>query len=336
MNINRLLPQRIGFSSAVQRLRRSAPSWQTNVLGLVVVSAIVVAFSVDGYRSAKLNLDDGGVWITSSQRGRAGRVNTQIGQMDGVSPSISPSIDVLQNAKTVLLVDPDSDTVSILDTSTVTKSPSIELPADTSVQMGASVVTILGADGKLWVRSVTDLGAFDKKKTKPTKTAAAGSRVAVGVDGSLALVDPTAQTITPIGGRSGGDYSGAQALKLAGDSLQTAIFGGRVAVLSNDADDATAALQIGDRTIDLSEFGTNGVLGESSDSDRVLVATDTHLISIPADGDADPTVLSDKGTGGAARPVDVATCAYGAWTSTPSEVIACDGATPSRCFPQCQ
>lgn len=308
-----------GLRDRVTPLR---PSWRSaSVLGMIV-AIIVAAFMVDGYRSARFDLDEASVWVTRSDVGAAGRINTLISQVEVRSAPMSPGVDVFQRGREVLLVDPEH-ALNVIDAASGNPTGGVELTAGVSVQAGGGQVAFLSKDaGRLWVSGYSQLDHVNLKKDDGSHEVAKDSVIAVGPTGAVFAVSPGAHTIRKVSG-PGTDFD-AVPLKLSTDGtpLEAVVVGTTPIVLSP----SDAKVQIGERVVDVSARGAAPHLQDGPASgDSVLVANDDALISIPLE-DGDGKVLDSGGTGGAVRPVHAGRCSFGAWTTTPRESMACDGA----------
>ena len=98
------------------RSRRRWTSAAAVVVAPVVLGVLVVVYP--GSPVARLDLNDGGVWLTNATALKLGRLNSQIDELNGGVVTSTPTFDVLQDAEDVLLT--QNGTVARVDPATVT------------------------------------------------------------------------------------------------------------------------------------------------------------------------------------------------------------------------
>ncbi|HUX69564.1 MAG TPA: hypothetical protein VMV41_03545, partial [Cellulomonadaceae bacterium] len=280
----------------------------------VVVAPVVLAVLVVVYPGApvsRLDLNDGGVWLTDATALKLGRLNSQIDELDGGVVTTTPTFDVLQDAENVLLT--QNGTVARVDPATVTLGAATPVGATAVLSMSAgTVVAVDPTDGATRIAGMDSLDRLGTVRA-PDVTLGEGGRAVVAVGGVVLAVraaDGRVQRLvrsgdTVTGGVDGtlGDGSGVRldALTAVGDvpvglSAQTLLLPGR--------------------SVDLSELGTGLVLQQPGPgSDSVLVAGRTALLSVRLDSGA-VTRYDTHGAGTPAAPVLVDGCAHAAWASS--------------------
>ncbi len=292
------------------------PSWRgASVVGVAFALA-VAAVTVDGFRSAKVDLDEASVWATNSDRQVAGRMNTQIGQVEVVSGVVSKSVDVVQRGREVAVINPGNSLV-VIDPTSGDPAGTVDLTADTQVAAGGGRVALWSSKvGRLWLKDFDQLDNVDVTKRKGSKAVAADSVVAIGPTGAVFGASSQDRKIRHLGG-AGIDGSAELELQVDGSALQVVVVDKTPVVLDTEA----GKLQVGDRVVDLARYGASPQLQDGpARGSSVAVATDAQLVSVPLNGDT-PTVIDDEGVGAAVRPVQVGRCVYGAWAGA-------DGALP--------
>jgi len=311
------------------------------VSGTAIVAVVAtVAIVSTGYTAQHVQLGDGSVWVANSQQQAIGRANTEVLELNSVIASSATDVDVLQRGATVLMFDRSGNSVGIVDAATSAVTDTVPLPPQQPELFlaGSNVVVFERGTGRLWIRAAADLARFDAQSEA---TLSLGADAAVSVDpagilfavsastGQLHRLDAAAadalatDTVTssaisperPVPGQSS-PPNGNAAVQL------TSVSGRPVAL-----DAATGRLFLPDRTVDVSTLSggaTAAVLQwPSQEGSAVLVATPDGLTSIPLDGTAPVTAVSGK-SGVPARPLQLGTCRFGAWTSGASW-RQCDG-----------
>ena len=303
-------------------VRRRSLSWRSAGLIGLVGALVASAFIADGYKAAKLDLNEAGVWATNGTLGLAGRVNQQINQIEVLTPLVSAGVDVLQHGRDVMVVDPGKS-LKVVEVATANLGAAIELTADSSVTIGGSQVVVVDhKSGRVWARPFTSIGALDLAEAKPTAKLGAGALVAANDRGGVVGVSVTKRTISVV--RSGsGEPPQPTGLEVSDEKLQVALVGSTPVVLAP----SSGKLQVGTRVVDLARFGATPQLQEGDGgASSVLVATDTSLVEVPLD-EGEPKVIAEDGTGLAARPVHNRGCSFAAWgggSGAVTEAIVCE------------
>ncbi len=292
----------------------------------VPVLVLVLALLDHGFPLARLDLNDGGVWLTATSKLQLGRYNAQVEELNGGLAAAGSTFDVLQDAGDVLLVEAGS--VAVVDPASVTLAAQVAVPGAAvpgAVSMAAGVVAVVDPDGNVWVRSVADLDGLRVATDTPdvelgdggrAVVARSGAVLAVAADDGAAsrvdLVDGAAQ-VTPLGSLGAGPIDGLTAV---GD--EPVVLSGR-----------TVRTVRGSAELD----GDDLVLQQPGPQERrVLVASRDALLEVPLAG-GDVVTHATQGSGVPAAPVQVGRCAHGAWASAVgSYVRLCDdaGATVSN------
>ncbi|GAA3601824.1 Ig-like domain-containing protein [Marihabitans asiaticum] len=177
-------------------------------VALVAGGLTYAAVRSEGETVHRSDLDDGGVWVTSAQQARFGRLNTAIKQLDaGVSADVAEdtSIDVLQDEDAVLgvaagnqLVPIDTRTAQASTSSTAAPAASsgteLRVYEPSTVDMrGGTVAMVEPKSGKVWAArfdpatGVRDLAGLSTSG-KPAVTVGGVAALAVGVDGAVHAV----------------------------------------------------------------------------------------------------------------------------------------------------
>ena len=95
------------------------PRRLTTAAAVVTIPVLVATLAAldRGFPLARLNLDDGAVWVTSTDRGMLGRYNVPVEELNAGLAADSARFDVLQDGSDVLLV--GASTVAVVDPATV-------------------------------------------------------------------------------------------------------------------------------------------------------------------------------------------------------------------------
>jgi hypothetical protein len=310
---------------------------------LVVAAGMLVAYALssNGYPVRQVDLDDGGVWVTSDRDGLFGRLNKPAGSLDAAfyppgGAQRSYQLDVVQDAAAVVARDRAAGTLLPVD---VTRGVSladqaVALPAGAQVRMAGGTVALLDpARGAVWasrvdtVTGVTGLSALDTSGA-PLATVDGSKEpgrvsLAVGVDGTVFAVSATGKTVAVRAEAGGFTEPVHGTLGTRVRSVLATVVGGRPVVLAPE--DGLVVVP-GGAVTRLPERDDAAVPQQPGpDSGAVLVATATSLYSVPLDGGA-PITMSKAGKGKPTAPVRLATCVHAAWAGTPHGYVrSCDG-----------
>lgn len=295
-----------------------------SVVAVSVLVAVPVSFAIlhDGFPVTDVTLDAKDVWVTNGSELLAGRLNRQIEELDAAVQTVSNEIDILQDGETVVLHDLTGSTIEMIDPSFTTLVEQTDIPAGSSVALGATTLAVLSADGELWT---TDVGSGLELSTvdvEPTLELGAGAQVAVSSSGTVFALSTEERELHTL--PADGSESSTQQMPALED-VEIAAAGEEPVVFDRTGN----RIVRGDgSTVDLPEQGL--VLQQSSPSDDVaLVATGDALMAVPLAGGDDPSVVSAK-VGRAstepddvAAPVNLAGCWHGAWSSSSRYMAVC-------------
>lgn len=310
--------------SWVRRRPKVLASTAGVVAGAVVLTGM--AFAYDGFPTAKVDLNDAGVWLTKTSSLLVGHFNHESTVIDGGTRTTGEDYDVLQDAGTVLVVDKGNSTLSAIDPAQVSLSDSATMPGDAQVALGRLTAAILDkSTGQLWVHSAKALSGFDVKSAEPTAKLGKNAAVTVARDGTVYAVsgersEVLTVTTSPEGIPTGTSTASLDGLDKSARPSITAV--GKTPVVLDSAS-GVVTTPGGFRTkIDGAD---TAVLQQASDAAAdVALATTSQLVRVPLDGGA-PVEISSKGQGRPATPVSLRGCTYGAWAGSARFVRDCAG-----------
>lgn len=296
---------------------RAARSRATTAAAVVTVPVLVLVLALldQGFPLARLDLNDGGVWLTATSKLQLGRYNAQVEELNGGLSAAGSTFDVLQDEGDVLLVEPGS--VAVVDPASVTLTAQVPVPG-AEVSMAAGVVAVVDPDGNVWVRPVSDLGTLQIATDTPDVELGKGGAAVVARSGAVLAVAPEDGAVTRVEVVDGAARSTPLGSLGAGPVDQLSAVGDAPLVLSDGTVrtlDGEVELEGDDLTVQL----------PGPDSSRALVASRTALLEVPLDGGSvveHPT----EGSGVPAEPVQVGRCAHGAWASAVGSYLQlCEG-----------
>ncbi|HWJ85942.1 MAG TPA: hypothetical protein VNR62_10970, partial [Cellulomonas sp.] len=162
----------------------------TTAAAVVTVPVLVAVLALvnQGFPLAKVDLNDGSVWVTATSQLKLGRYNVPVEELNAGLVTTASTFDVLQDGGDVVLVQPDG--FSVVDPATVTLASQVAAPG-ADVKMAAGVVSVVGADGGLYVRPLTGLDGLRVGTDAPDVALGTGGKAVVARDGTVVAVDGT-------------------------------------------------------------------------------------------------------------------------------------------------
>ncbi|WP_344818345.1 Ig-like domain-containing protein [Microbacterium soli] len=293
------------------------------MIGAVALTGM--AFAYDGLPTAKVDLNDAGVWLTKTSSLLVGHFNHESTVLDGGLRAGSEDYDVLQDRSDVLIVDRGNATVSAVDPARVSLSGSVDLPGDAQVALGGGTVAVMErGSGRLWVVPFSGLAGFDPASAEPDITLGGDSAVTVGTDGTVYGVAGAEGEIVTLATDARGEVldQTRDPIGELDDAERPAITA--VGTTPVVLDSAGTVLAPGGVRVELDADGGAVLQQTSAATDAVTVATADELIRVPLDG-GEPTRMSAGGTGAPAAPVWLQGCTYGAWAGSARFLRDCAG-----------
>src|SRR5687768_17160446 len=161
---------------------RARPKTLASAAGVTagVIALTTMALTYEGFPTTKVDLNDGGVWITKTSSLLVGHFNHESTVLDGGLRTTSDSFDILQDAANVLVVDTTASTVTAIDPARVSLGDSTVIPGSAKVALGKDTAAILDEkSGDLWVIPVQGLASFEIEAEEPVVELGKDSDVAV-------------------------------------------------------------------------------------------------------------------------------------------------------------
>lgn len=298
---------------------------------IVTVAALgitTMAVAYEGNPTTELDLHDGAVWITKSDKQWVGHFNSESQVLDGRLTTPTADFDVLQDGDRVLVQDKSDGTIGAVDNASVSLGDRVALPGGAEIDYSGSTVAVLDRDkGDVYVVPYGGLTSFAVADAEPTLEELGGNAaVTVGRDGTVYAVSPDTATLytVPVTPEGEPEKPAERALDDVDENSELSVtsVGDRPVVL-----DATAGSVI------LPDGATAGVDDpedaklalDAADGEAVTLATRGALLSIPLDGGEPVVTESGASFGTPAEPVWLDGCAYGAWMESGRFVRDCVG-----------
>ncbi|UWF77716.1 Ig-like domain-containing protein [Microbacterium neungamense] len=304
---------------------RARPKTLASAAGVTagVVAITTMAFSYDGFPTTKVDLHDGGVWITKSSSLLVGHFNNESTVLDGGLRTSGEDFDILQDGTNVVVVDKGNAAITAVDPARIALGDSTGVPGSAEVALGNETVAVLDRrSGELWVVPVKGIAGFEIEGAEPVAELGEVSDVVVARDGTVFGVSGSRGEVVTVPVDAEGaplEPAVSSVGELEGPVQVTAV--GRVPVVLDAAGVVTTPG--GFRT----EIGAaeDAVLQyASAPGDAVAVATGSSLVRVPLDG-GEPQVTDAGGSGSPAVPVSLRGCVYGAWAGSAMFVRECPG-----------
>lgn len=299
---------------------RTLRSRSTTAAAVVTVPVVVAVLALvhPGFPLARLDLNDGAVWLTATSQHKVGRFNVPVEELNAGLVTEGGEFDVLQDEGDVLLV--EQGTVSVVDPANVALAAPVQAPG-TVASMAGGTVALVDRAGDAWVRPISRLDGLRVGEDRPDLALGEGGGVVVARSGSVLGVAPEDGAVTRVDVSSGDPVTEELGSLGAGDVEQVTAVGDEPVVLSG------RTLRTLHGTVELDGEGLT-LQQAGPESSTVLVASRTALLEVPLAG-GKVVEHTTGGDGTPAAPVRVGRCAHGAWASAQgSYAELCDGAKP--------
>ncbi|GAA1850026.1 Ig-like domain-containing protein [Myceligenerans crystallogenes] len=282
-----------------------------------------LALWYDGEATADVVLHDSGVWVTKTSSGELGRFNFEAGTLDGIMNANSTAFDVSQDGGRVLLENTANSEASPVDPAHLQADGALALPAGAQVASGGAATAVYDHDtGKLWVLPFDGARSFDEEKLKPTAELGKDGRMVVGTDGTVWVATPVTGELhrVPTSGHGAPGELTTERLTLQEDAdFQLTAVGDQPVILDRSTENLVLP---GGERVQLDGLAEAQLQLPSGPAEDVAVATRESLVVQPlAGGEA----LTQRASGDAAAPAQLAGCVYGAWSGTGEVVRDCPG-----------
>ncbi|MFD0759532.1 Ig-like domain-containing protein [Arthrobacter ulcerisalmonis] len=314
---------RTTVAAAFGRFRRSA-ALRGSVFSLALVALVVGAVVYPGFKTAEVELNDGGVWVVSKAKNAVGRLNYPSRVLDGAVTPASSTFEVLQDAGEVFVDDVSGSTLNQVSPANMRLGGEKQLPGAATVSFGSAVLSVTDASsGRVWAVSPSTVSGFDEESSEPVLVSGAGTVSAVGADDRVYSVDPVAGVVTATAVDAEGAVVSQETeswpeLKGAGE-LQVTVVGDKPVVMDAAAGNLFLS---GGKRLQLADARDAKLQQSGPASDFVAFATPKALLKQPLNGDTAKTVTFG-GEGVPAAPVQLAGCVHAAWSGVNKYVRDC-------------
>ena len=310
------------------RIRRPKKSVLTGAVAALGVCSVVLAFIAPGVEETKVDLNDGGVWVTNAKRGIVAHVNVPARLMDAGLHAASSTFDVFQNGEQVQLSDQVANTLAPIDVTTATLTSAVDYRGMTTDVRGGTIAVTDAPNGKVWAQQADHPAPINADDADASISDVPGAVTTVDLEGNVHAVSAEAGRVTSLLKR--GALTDTTTTPLTGvsatDYLQIAAVGTDVVVWDQD----TSTLYLpGGKTQRID--GERIVLQDTGPkTNEVLLSSPDALIRVPIGGGTPTTVPAPAPGGNPTRPVAHNKCAYAAWSATGAFVRDCPSDADDR------
>lgn len=302
-------------------VRRHRVAIASNTAVAVAAGAVLgYAISADGYRAHRTELNDGGIWVTKSDRGYFGRMNKPVGAFDGAFfHEDDADLDVVQDGAGVVGINRRSGRLVGIDPAGLgpVEGAVAAIVEGSDVQMaGGTLASLDPGTGAVWGSRFDPqaggplVGSIDRAG-EPLATVGEDAALAVTVDGTI-LVASAAEdrlaTWEPAGFSLDEPTTSALPEGAGEPGALTAV--GEVPV-TLDATSGELAV-IGGATTTVPAEGVLQQPGQADD--EVLVATPDSLLAVDLATGRSTALVAGGVAGEPAEPVRLGACSYAAWS----------------------
>lgn len=310
------------------RIRRPKKSVLTGAVAALGVCSVVLAFIAPGVEETKVDLNDGGVWVTNAKRGIVAHVNVPARLMDAGLHAASSTFDVFQNGEQVQLSDQVANTLAPIDVTTATLTSAVDYRGMTTDVRGGTIAVTDAPNGKVWAQQADHPAPINADDADASISDVPGAVTTVDLEGNVHAVSAEAGRVTSLLKR--GALTDTTTTPLTGvsatDYLQIAAVGTDVVVWDQD----TSTLYLpGGKTQRID--GERVVLQDTGPkTNEVLLSSPNALIRVPIGGGTPTTTPAPAAGGSPTRPVAHNKCAYAAWSVTGAFVRDCPSDADDR------
>lgn len=301
-------------------MRTGRRPWIVPLVCLLAVLAVIIgALIVSSVTERHLKLDDGTVWVTSLNDGKAARFNVTLQEADVAVMATGAQFDVAQ-AGAVTMLDEDASTASI-DQSTVSMADTTPTKNGIRTYVGGDTVAMVDTQrGSVWVGDASDIKSIRPVDSDPTMRLGVGGKVVVTHDGTVYGYRPRDAKVLAV--EQGTSMEPREVAKLA-DGAQSAdsftVVGDRPVIASGDRliwDGGGAEFK------DAGPLTLQAPSADGEQTDWVAAGAQSGLALVDLSSkNGDPRLLSSGAKGEPAQPVSLGGCVQGAWAQKAHNAI---------------
>lgn len=294
-----------------------------------LVSAIVVAaVQANGRSNVRAATNDGGAWLIKRDQGLVGHVNRAVAEVSGVVRVASPGagFDVEQDDELIVVNDPSSSSLSVVDGRTFMVANSLEAPPGVHLAAAAGGAVLWTEEPlSVWRLSrgqLTDLSSLNA--VQPLLAAEGKGLVTVATDGTILAVDVAKDRLVrlPVDGSAAVDIpleqraASTTAITAVGDTA-VLLTGGAIVTVDATGTIASATSVPGG--------GDGTVLAQPAPEGSPIVAVTGGGMIVTAGTGAEPIAGGEIGGSQPLPPIVHEGCVFAVASSPPTFTRVCNG-----------
>ena len=312
-------------------LKADGRPWLMPVLCLLAVTAVIIgAFIVSSVTERHVKLDDGTVWVTSRNDGKAARFNVRLQEPDVAVIASGAQFDVAQTDG-VALLDEDAS-ASAIDQATISMADTTPTKNGMRSYVGGNAVAMFDARrGSVWVGTANDVKSISPVDSDPTMELGVGGKVAVTHDGTVYGYRPRDAKVLAVDIEQSPQPREVASLADGGQHADSfTVVGDRPVISDGDRiiwDKGSAVFK------DAGPLTLQAPSADGGQRDWVAAGAQSGLavVDLTANGGS-PRLLASGGKGEAAQPVSLDGCVYGAWSQQSNNMIKTCSASSGEHF----
>jgi hypothetical protein len=294
----------------------------TATYAVVTAAVVLLAATANGDTVRKADLNDGGVWVVKTDDGVIGRYLKSIDMLDSkLAPKGSVGardLEVFQDGTSVLLHDRVAGKLSGVDVAQQRSTDGLSIGGEATVGFGGGTLAVLSSKGELRIAGVGPGFAADPsgvaEGAAPALKGLERGDLAVSPDGSVAVAAGRKVVVLSDGSKKTYD--------LREEATAVTLVGRTPVVLAGD----TLLLPGSGKTVTLpDDVGGEPVLQHASAATSSVAVAGKHGLALVDLGNGQVSIVSRGWRSGAARPLQLGHCVYGAWTQDDGYARSCNG-----------
>lgn len=180
------------------RIQSPKKSALTGAVAALGVCSLVLAFIAPGVEETKVDLNDGGVWVTNAKRGIVAHVNVPARLMDAGLHAASSSFDVFQNGEQVQLSDQVANTLTPIEVTTATLASSVDYKGMTTDVRGGTIAVTDSSSGRVWTQEADHPAPINTEESEASISDLPGAVTTVDREGNVHAVSAEAGRVTSL------------------------------------------------------------------------------------------------------------------------------------------
>jgi hypothetical protein len=307
-----------------------APRSRWISIGIAIMAPIgivVLALIMNSATRQHVQLDDGTIWVTSSDQRAAARFNVRASEADATVHAATAAFDVAQHGSSTVLH--EGRRLSGIDPATLKRSDTNIAQAAIALIGGETLAVLDPASGRVWVGQAGRPQEIQLTRT-PNMRLGAGGRIAVDHDGAvyglrrndgmvMSIRKSNARQVKQLGSLSQSKAWQADDFTVV-DGVPVASYGSRLAWPDGGSDTkARGPLKLQAAPSDKRQHGWLAAAGDDALLTIALKPGRQHAERIPL-----------MGPGGPTQPVSVGGCVHAAWTRPERNYLRLCTAGPAK------